>query len=192
MLNGIDVAGLSEARTAITADPAAGQASYGVVLNWLEGTKIEARSLDMVLGSSKIERNFRWIVDEPPQLLGKASGPTPQEYLISGVAACILVGFVVNATVKNIKIDKLSIKAEGSLDLAGFLNLRPDAQIKMAGLTYEIDVVSSAPEADLQEVAAKAFNFSPNAMTVANGIPIYGSLKVRDLLSVAVSDSSAR
>lgn len=178
MLNGIDVLGLNGAREAIRQDPDAGIARYGVLLNWQDGTRIEAQATQMSVGADKIERNFTWTIDEPPQLLGNSAGPTPQEYLMSGVAACIMVGFVVNAAVHDIKINRLSIRMEGSLDLAGFLNLRPDAQVKMGGLTYEIEVAADASKADLEKVAEKAFTFSPNAMTVANGIPIGGSLKI--------------
>lgn len=178
MLNGIDVIGLNGARNAITQEPAAGIARYGVLLNWQDGTKIEAQAMPMSVGADKITRDFRWTIDEPPQLLGNSVGPTPQEYLMSGVAACIMVGFVVNAAVHDIKINRLAIKMEGSLDLAGFLNLRPGAEIKMNGLNYEIEVAADASRADLEKVAEKAFSFSPNAMTVANGTKITGSLNV--------------
>jgi uncharacterized OsmC-like protein len=178
MLNGIDVAGLNGARDAIRQEPAAGIARYGVLLNWQDGTKIEAQATPMSVGQDRIERNFKWTIDEPPQLLGNSTGPTPQEYLMSGVAACIMVGFVVNAAVHDIKINRLAIRMEGSLDLAGFLNLRPDAQVKMGGLTYEIEVAADASKADLEKVAEKAFTFSPNAMTVANGTSVTGSLKI--------------
>jgi uncharacterized OsmC-like protein len=178
MLNGIDVVGLDGARDAIRQDPSAGIARYGVLLNWRDGTGIEAKATQMSVGAETIDRNFSWTIDEPPQLLGNSMGPTPQEYLMSGVAACIMVGFVINAAVHNIKIDRLAIKMEGSLDLAGFLNLRPDAQVKMNGLAYEIEVAAKASKADLEEVAKKAFAFSPNAMTIANGTRISGSLKI--------------
>lgn len=178
MLNGIDIAGLNGAREAIRQNPAAGEARYGVLLNWQDGTKIEAQATQMSVGTDRIERNFKWTIDEPPQLLGNSTGPTPQEYLMSGVAACIMVGFVVNAAAHDIKINRLAIRMEGSLDLAGFLNLRPDAQVKMGGLAYEIEVAADASMADLKEVAEKAFHFSPNAMTVANGTSVTGSLKV--------------
>lgn len=178
MLNGVDVAGLNGAREAITQNPAAGIARYGVLLNWQEGTKIEAQATPMSIGGDKIERDFKWIIDEPPQLLGNSLGPTPQEYLMSGVAACIMVGFAVNASVNGIKIKRLAIKMDGSLDLAGFLNLRPDAEIKMNGLNYEIEVAADASREELEKIAEKAFSFSPNAMTAVHGTKVTGSLNV--------------
>ena len=179
MLNGIDTAGLAGARDAIRAEPAAGIARYGVALDWKQGTQIEARALTMKVGAEEIARNFTWVVDEPPQLLGQSTGPTPQEYLMSGVGACIMVGFVVNAAVKGVALRSVRVTMGGSLDLAGFLNLRPDAQIKMAGLTYEIDADCDADEATLQDIARTAFEFSPNAMTAVHGVPVSGGLKQR-------------
>lgn len=179
MLNGIDLAGLNAAKAAITAKPEEGDAQYGVFLQWLDGTRIVARSLDMRIGETRVTRDFTWTIDEPPQLLGQATGPTPQEYLMSGVAACIIVGFVVNASIAGVAINQLSVTMEGSLDLAGFLNLRPDAKIPMRGLTYAITVQSSASEREIQEIADKAFRFSPNAMTVATGIPVEGTVTLK-------------
>lgn len=178
MLNGIDTAGLSAARDAIRATPAEGAARYGVTLDWKGGTKMEARATGMSVGSEKIARDFKWIVDEPPQLLGASTGPTPQEYLMSGVGACIMVGFVVNAAVRGVKVNALSLSMSGGLDLAGFLNLRDDAEIKMTGLDYTIEVDADADEEVLNEIARTAVEFSPNAMTARHGVPVNGKLKI--------------
>ena len=178
MLNGIDVAGLAAAREAIRSAPNEGAARYGVTLDWRGGTKLEARATGMSVGSEKIERGFKWTVDEPPQLLGDSAGPTPQEYLMSGVGACILVGFVVNAAVKGVKINALSLSMDGGLDLAGFLNLRADAQVKMTGLDYTIEVDADADDEVLNEIARTALEFSPNAMTARHGVPVNGTLKI--------------
>ncbi|WP_165899835.1 OsmC family protein [Borborobacter arsenicus] len=178
MLNGINLDGLNSAKQAITALPEAGIARYGVELDWQGGVKMIAKTLPMSVGTDKIERNFTWTIDEPPQLLGSSTGPTPQEYLMSGVGACIMVGFVVNAAIEGVALEKLSVRMSGNLDLAGFLNLRPDAEIKMGGLSYEINVTANAPQATLDKIAEKAFAFSPNAMTVVHGIPVSGKMTV--------------
>lgn len=178
MLNGIDIEGLEGAKAAIRAEPAAGLARYGVALDWKGGTRIEASTLPMSVGQEEIPRAFSWTVDEPPQLLGQSSGPTPQEYLMSGVGACIMVGFVVHSSLKGVTLRSLRITMGGGLDLAGFLNLRADARIRMSGLTYDIEVDADCDEATLQEISQLAFEFSPNAMTALHGVPVTGSLKV--------------
>lgn len=177
MLNDIDVEGLDAARQAIRETPAAGAVSYGVNLVWKKGTQAEVTALPLKIGSETIDRNFKWVVDEPPQLLGASTGPTPQEYLMSGVGACIMVGFVVNASVAGLKVRSLEVEVTGGLDLAGFLNLRSDAAIKMDGLTYVIRADADGSDEMLAGVARKAYEFSPNAMTVKHGIPVNGRLE---------------
>lgn len=178
MINNIDTNALDGARNAIRATPAAGLATYGVNLKWKTGTQAVVSTLPMKLGAEEIERDFTWVIDEPPQLLGQSKGPTPQEYLMSGVGACIMVGFVVNAAVKGVSIDHLDVEVKGGLDLAGFLNLREGAEIKMTGIEYNIIVAADAPKEVLEEIASAAYNFSPNAMTVTHGIPVKGALSI--------------
>ncbi|MBV7257364.1 OsmC family protein [Pacificimonas sp. WHA3] len=176
MLNKVDVDALQGARDAITQDPAGGIAEYGIEIEWQQGVRGEVRSLPMRLGGEEIARDFTWIVDEPPQLLGESQGPTPQEYLMSGVGACIMVGFAVNASVREIELRSLKVTVTGSLDLAGFLNLREHAQVKMSGIEYHIEVDADADPATLKAIEEAAVNFSPNAMTVLHGIPVSGRL----------------
>ncbi|WP_264214399.1 OsmC family protein [Leisingera thetidis] len=180
MLNKVDTEALAGARDAIRETPAAGIATYGVNLAWQNGVRANVSTLPMTLGGEEIPREFSWVVDEPPQLLGESAGPTPQEYLMSGVGACIMVGFVVNASVKGVKINSLDVKITGGLDLAGFLNLRDDAKVEMSGIKYEISVDADVDDTVLAEIEKAAVEFSPNAMTVARGIPLSGSVVQRD------------
>lgn len=178
-MNGIDLKALEGARNAVAANRSEGITTYGLEMTWMGGVKMKARTTGMQIGSQKIERAFDWTVDEPNELLGEASAPTPQEFLMSGVGACIMVGFVVNAAAKGIALRSLKVTMSGSLDLAGFMNLADDAQVKMQGIDYEIEADCDADETALEEVAQAAVQFSPNAMTVKNGIPIKGGLKLR-------------
>jgi hypothetical protein len=95
---------------------------------------------------------------------------------MSGVGACIMVGFVVNAAAKGVRLRSLTVELRGSLDLAGFMNLRSDAQIKMLGLEYAITVDCDAADEVLAEIERVAVEFSPNAMTVRNGVPLSGKV----------------
>lgn len=176
MMNDIDLEKLRQAGEQILANPASGIASYGVALKWEGGVRATASTLPMAVGGETIPRSFAWVVDEPPQLLGESTGPTPQELLLSGVGACIMVGFVVNASAKGIALRSLKVEVRGSLDLAGFMNLREDADIKMLGLQYDIVVDSDASAEKLAEIEEVAVEFSPNAMTVKMGVPLSGKV----------------
>lgn len=177
MLNNIDLEGLDAAKTGIMEEPDNGIAQYGVNIQWRNGVCARASTMDMQVGADRIARDYDWIIDEPPQLLGASQGPTPQEYLMSGVGACIMVGFVVNASVRGVKINSLDVEVKGSLDLAGFLNLREDAQVPLAGLQYTIKVDAETDDETLSAIAQDAVKFSPNAMSMTHQVPLVGEIR---------------
>ncbi len=177
MINGIDLEGLQSAKEGIKATPSAGLAHYGVALDWQTGTRAKVRTAPMSIGSAVIPRDFSWVVDEPPQLLGTSAGATPQELLMSGVGACVMVGFVVAASSLGVTVKSLTVEVTGGLDLAGFLELRPDAQVKMDGLKYRIRVDCDANDGQLAEIEKRAVSLSPNAMSLAQGVPVSGDVE---------------
>lgn len=176
MKNSINIAALSEFADEISNKPIEGIAQYGVSVEWQSGVRALVSALPMVIGEYRVNRDFQWVVDEPRQLLGSNHGPNPQEYLLSGLGACIMVGFVVGASIMDIQLEKLSVKVEGELDLAGFLNVREDARIPFETINYTISVIGNGTEAQFEELREKAVKYSPNAMTIASNIKLQGQL----------------
>ncbi|MDN3519772.1 OsmC family protein [Aquisalimonas lutea] len=176
--NGVDVTALNSAREGITESPESGIAEYGVNVEWNGGTSAQARALPITLGGEKVDRDFSWKVDEPTQLLGKNSAPTPQEYLLSGVGACIMVGFAVGASAKGVKLDRLNVEIFGQLDLSGFLALNDTSPVELAEVRYVIHVSGDASEEEFRELEKKAVELSPNAMSIANKVRLSGDLTI--------------
>jgi len=176
MRNGVSATGLSELTAEIKAHPTQGTASYGVAVRWLSGTRSEARALPMRVGDQSVNRDFSWIIDEPKQLGGTNYGPNPQEYLLSGMGACVMVGFVVGASVMGIQLSQLEVEVRSSLDLAGFLEIREDAKIPLAGIQYVIRVAGDGTPEQFQMLHEKAIAHSPNAMSLKHGVPVTGEL----------------
>jgi uncharacterized OsmC-like protein len=183
MLNSINLDAFEEARSAVASQPEAGIVTYGVELTWQEGTRSIARTLPLQIGQETLDRSFRWTIDEPQPLLGENSAPTPQEYLMSGVGACILVGFTIHASIAGVKIHQLTVTMSGSLNLSGFMALDPDAPIEMMEIRYKISVDADGTPEQLREIEANAVNFSPNAMTVAKGITFGGEMEILNRFS---------
>lgn len=178
MLNGISVSGLSEYVGEIRCSPQEGRARYGVRLAWESGTRSVARTLPMKLGAHRIQRAFSWTIDEPRQLLGLNHGPTPQEYLLSAVGACILVGFAVGASVLGIRLEKLEVELEAELDLAGFLGIAGDQAVPLEGIRHRITAAGDGTREQFEELHRQAVRHSPNAMSIARGVPLSGELVV--------------
>lgn len=71
-------------------------------------------------------RNFSLVSDEPESLGGTDQGPNPVEIVLGALGACQEIVVKAYASVLNISISKVSVEAQGHLDLKGFFNLSDD------------------------------------------------------------------
>lgn len=180
MRNSISVSALSEYVNEVKEFRAEGIAKYGVEVDWQTGTRAIAKALPMEIGPHVVSRDFQWIIDEPRQLLGTNQAPNPQEYLLSGVGACLMVAFTVGASMKEIQLESLKVTVSGELDLAGFLEIDESAPIGFKNINYLFEVKSDAHTDELELLRQKAQAHSPNAMTVMLGADISGKLIVKN------------
>ena len=180
MRNGISISGLSEFVDEVKQTPSQAHASYAVNVQWQNGTRSRANTLPMQIGAHRVARDFSWTIDEPRQLLGSNHAPNPQEYLLSGLGSCIMVGFAVGASVKGIQLESLEVTVRGELNLAGFFGLADAAQVPFQKISYEITVSGDGNAEDFEDLHQKAVAHSPNAMTIANTVSLEGRLTLQN------------
>ncbi len=178
MRNGIPAAGLSELAHEIKQQPEQGRATYGVQVKWLSGTRAQASALPMQVGDQAVNRDFQWLIDEPRQMGGSNHGPNPQEYLLSGFGACMMVAYLVGASVMGIQLSQLAIEVRSELDLAGFLGVNDKAPVALKGITYVVRVTGDGTSEQFECLRETAQAHSPNAMSLAKGVVVTGSVEV--------------
>ncbi|MEJ6003065.1 OsmC family protein [Paucibacter soli] len=176
MRNGIPVAAVSELTEELRQDPAQGLLRYGVGIDWQNGTRGQVQTLPLKFGHHQVSRDFSWIVDEPRQIGGGNHGPSPQEFLLAGVAACIMVGFTVGASIMGVQLESLRVELHGELDLAGFLGLAEASHVPLKRIDYRIIVSGDGTPEQFETLRREAVAHSPNAMSVAKGVPLSGEL----------------
>ncbi len=66
---------------------------------------------------------FTFTADHPPVLVGADNGPTPAEYLLHALAACLTAGIATIAAARGVTLTEVSSTVEGDLDLLGVLGL---------------------------------------------------------------------
>lgn len=176
MRNGIPLAAVSELVDEIRREPAQGIVRYGVNLDWQNGTRTQVATLPMQFGAHRVNRSFQWLIDEPRQLGGGNHGASPQEHLLSGVGACILVGFTVGASVQGIQLESLQLAVEAELDLAGFFGLAEPAAVPLKNVRFRLRVSGDGDRTRYQNLLDQAVAHSPNAMSLARGVAISAEL----------------
>lgn len=176
MRNSISVSGLSEFVNEVRETPEEGAFSCGVRLAWESGTRSRVDAKTMIVGTHRVSRSFSWKVDEPRQLLGTNHAPNPQEYLLSGLGACIMVSLLAGASAMAIQIETLGVEVDADLDLQGFMGIEGNTAVGFPKISYRIAITGDATPEKLEQLHRNAIAHSPNAQSILNPVELEGEL----------------
>lgn len=146
MLNQINLETIGKTLEAAKATPALDKAEFNVSTTWNGGVKTHVNVGDFPTLYS----------DEPAELAGGASAPTPADYLLTGAATCFTTTFSILATMENVLLDEVKASVSGSVGLTKLLE-----ESYFDELTVRLSAKSSEPAAKIQELAEKALKASP-------------------------------
>jgi|SRR5579859_3929514 len=172
MLNNLNLPALQAYIETVRQKPAEGLLSLGVTAAWKGGVQTEITTHGKILGSKHIERQFTYSIGEPEELLGANQSPNPQDYILGGMAGCMMVGFVATATAKGIKLDDVQLTIKGSLDLRGFLDLDPTVSVGFEELQFNFKVKGSGTQEQYDEIVEHVRKVSPGYRTMADPVRI--------------------
>jgi uncharacterized OsmC-like protein len=170
MLNGINLEGLNTYANTISEKPEEAISAYGVTAKWLGGVKTQIQTHNQKVGSAEIVKDFHFDIDEPEELLGSNSNPTPQDYLLGGLAGCMMVNFVAGASQKGIKLESVELKIKANLDLRGFLNVGDHVPIPFEKIFFNYEVKGDGTQNDYDEIIKDVQHFSPNYRTISDAV----------------------
>lgn len=177
-VNGIDTEALARTMDKVRHDHAEGVVRFSVNTAWKGGTRSESRVRGYELGRNRHTRDFKITIDEPQELLGANTAANPQEYLLSAMNACMVVGYVAICAMQGIELERLEIETRGELDLRGFLGLDKDVKPGYDALHYIIRVKGSATPEQFAEVHRAVMATSPNYNNMAQPIRMLPELIV--------------
>lgn len=178
LVNGIDVEALKQTIAAIEADPAQGKTRWQVTSRWQGGTRSDHEVRGVRIGDEQIERRFTLKSDEPLELCGTNEHANPQEYLMSALNACMMVGYAAVAALMGITLTKLEVEIEGDIDLRGFLGI--DAHVKPGydGLRQTVRIAGDGTPEQFAELHGIVQATSPNFFNVTTSVPTASRLCV--------------
>jgi uncharacterized OsmC-like protein len=171
-VNGLNLARIQEIVETIRKDPNEGQIEFEVRSIWKGQTRSESRVKGYRLGGKEIARDFTIAADEPLELDGSNIAPNPQELLMAALNACMIVGYVANAAIKGVSLDRLEIEATGALDLRGFLGLDPAVPAGYEKLRVKVRISGDGTPDQFREIHAAVQATSPNLFNLTRAIQI--------------------
>ena len=175
-LNGLDLAALDETIEQVRDNPACGQVAFRVKTEWKGQTRSESTVDSYTIGGEVVPRSFTIVADEPKELLGTDTAPNPQELLLSAVNACMMVGYVAQASVRGVKLEACRIETEGELDLRGFLGLDEDVPPGYRRICYTVWLEGDGTPEQYEEIHQAVMATSPNYFNLAQPVQMCGRL----------------
>ena len=174
MRNGVDTATLFATLDAVKQAPEAAKFQFRVHNEWLSGTHNRGTIADFFgVGEERShERTFVFDADHPAVLVGQDQGPTPAEFLLHALAACLTSGLANIAAARGVKLTEVRSTVTGDIDLNGILGLDAGVRNGYEQITVRFTVKGDAPAEKLQEIVERSRARSAVFDVITNGVPV--------------------
>jgi uncharacterized OsmC-like protein len=174
-LNGLDVKQLHGTVDAIKGDPAIAHFEFRNRNEWKGGGENES-TIQEFYGAKEWDSSrtepYVFTNGEPPVLLGGNEGANPVEFLLHALAGCVTTTTVLHATARGIKINAISTRLEGNIDLHGLLALDESVPSGYECIRIAMDIDADCTNEELDELLAFARDHSPVCNTVCRPVPV--------------------
>ena len=160
---------------AMREEPSLARFQFRVTNTWVSGTHNRA-VISGFYGAGQEQQHHTEMVlhtDQPPVLVGRDNGPTPAEYLLHALLACLMSGIGSLATARGIELDEVTATIEGDLDLRGILGLDPEVRNGFDGIRVQFYVNGAAEAEQLAELVRHSKARSAVYDVITHGVPVH-------------------
>ena len=174
-LNGVDVATLFATRDAVKETNDIAKFQFRASNTWQTGTHSRSTFADFHGAMQELQHERETVVDSdhPAVLVGTDQGPTPVEYLLHAIAACLTGGIANIAAARGVRLTHVSSTVSGDIDLLGILGLSGGSvrngyeQVKVS---FRIE--GDADDATLRDIVEQSRRRSAVYDALANPTPV--------------------
>jgi uncharacterized OsmC-like protein len=173
--NGVDVPTLFATLDAVKGQPELAKFQFRATNRWVSGTHSRGTIAGYYgAGQEHATRGagFTFDADHPPVLVGGDRGPTPVEFLLHALAACLTAGLGNIASARGIDLTEVESTVEGDIDLNGILGLSSEVRNGYQGIRVSFRVKGDAPEETLRALVEQSRARSAVYDVLANGVPV--------------------
>jgi uncharacterized OsmC-like protein len=172
--NGVNTPVLMATINAVKESPALAKFQFRATNRWVDGTYSESRveSFTGAGGEHTHEASFSYGADHPAVLVGQDRGPTPIEFLLHGLAACITAGIGNIAAARGVTLTSVESRVEGDIDLQGLLGLSSDVRNGYQRIRISFTIAGDAPPEKLRAIVEQSRARSAVFDVLTNGVPV--------------------
>jgi len=157
-MNGVDTPTLFATIDAVRQQPDLARFQFRATNRWQEGTHSRSRmeSFRGAGGERKHAGEFVFDADHPEVLVGRDQGPTPVEFLLHAIAACITAGIANIASARGVTLTEVESTVEGDIDLRGILGISDGVRNGYEQLRVNVRIRGDAPPEKLEQIVQQS------------------------------------
>ena len=173
-LNGVNTPALFATIDVVKGQPHLAAFQFRAKGDWMGGTQTRTTMSDFsgAGGEHSHKSCYTARADHPAVLCGEDNSPTPVEYVLHALAACITAGIANIASARGIVLHSVTSELRGDMDLRGILGLSPQVRNGFGGMRMGISIAGDAPAAKLKEIVQQACARSAVLDMLSNGVPV--------------------
>jgi uncharacterized OsmC-like protein len=173
--NGVDVPTLFATLDAVKANPEIADFQFRASNTWISGTHSRT-SIQGFYGAGQEDTTrtepFVFDADHPAVLVGTGKGPTPVEFLLHAIAACLTGGLANIAAARGVTLRRVTSTVEGDIDLLGILGLSAEVRNGYRRIKVSFVVEGDASAEELAALVEQSRRRSAVYDVLANGTDI--------------------
>ena len=171
LVNGIDTEQVISLVTKVAEDEAYGKFQFRADNQWINGSRSRTAIKEFFAGGKENTDRKQALTldaDQPAFLAGHNTAPNAVEYLLHALTSCLNTTLVYHASVNNINLDEVKVKAEGDMNVRGYFGISDDINRGYERIRVDMQVKS---DADI-ETLTKLAMYSPVYEVVSRSVPV--------------------
>lgn len=173
--NGVDTAALFSTLDAVKAQPEIATFRFSASNTWVSGTHSESTISGFFGAMQPLEHRSQTVLvaDHPQVLTGADNGPTPVEYLLHALAACLTAGVANIAAARGVTLTRVTSTVSGDIDLLGILGLS-DGSVRngYSQIGVHFDIEGDADDETLRRLVEQSRRRSAVYDVLTNGTSV--------------------
>lgn len=173
-MNGVDTPTLFATLDVVRGQPELAKFQFRATNRWIAGTHSRSR-LEAFSGAGGEHRHtgdVQFDADHPKVLVGADNAPTPVEFLLHAIAACITSGIGNIAAARGVKLTEVESSVEGDIDLRGIFGFSDEVRNGYQQIRVNFRLKGDAPPEKLAEIVEQAKARSAVYDVLTNGTSV--------------------
>jgi uncharacterized OsmC-like protein len=172
--NGVDLPNLFATINVVRDEPQLAQFRFRATNRWVVGThsRTTIETFSGAGGEHTHANDFAYDADHPAVLVGADQGPTPVEFLLHALGACLTAGVANIAAARRVTLTSVEARIEGDIDLQGILGLADTVRNGYQQVRVNFRIEGDASSETLREIVQQSRARSAVYDVLRNGVDV--------------------